>query len=237
MYPWCAAVALVFAIPLFASAGLVITEVQPQTSAGTASTINGDWWELTNTGPGAVNLLGYSWADEEDRTHPPLSMAGPNPNGFPNVSIAAGESIIIIDESMANEGAWRTNWGAPASLNIISVDEMIDLAPPDAGGAFSGLSSDGDSVFFYGPMGDLLSSYTYTSPITRGTTFEVSMGGGNLGLSVVGENGAVMASNGDKGSPGVAVPEPASIFMIMSAAAMALAVRRTRSFGDSRLPG
>jgi hypothetical protein len=110
----------------------------------------------------------------------------------------------------------------------LSINEMIDVPPPTSGGAFSGLSSDGDSVLFYSPGGVLLSSYAYGSPITRGTTFEASMGGGNLGLSVVGENGAVMASNGDRGSPGVAVPEPATILLLLSAVTAIMATRRLR---------
>ena len=45
---------------LFASttqAALVVTEVAPQTVAGTSSAINGDWWELTNFGA-AVTAAG-----------------------------------------------------------------------------------------------------------------------------------------------------------------------------------
>lgn len=78
---------------LFASAtqaALVVTEVAPQTVAGTAAAINGDWWELTNFGAVGVNLLGYQWADTED------ALPSSDSNFFPSFVINPGESIIIL---------------------------------------------------------------------------------------------------------------------------------------------
>lgn len=190
-----------------ASASLVITEVQQQTSSGTASTINGDWWELTNTGSIAVNLDGYQWADTEDQ----LGGGTPQTNFFPSISIGAGESIIILEEAAANEAAWRANWNASASLAIMGTDEM--LPSPGASDTYSGLGSGGDAVYFYSPTGDLLSSYVYGTG-TRGVSFEASTNGTDLGLSVIGENGAYKAANNDIGSPGTAVPEPATVSLL-----------------------
>jgi hypothetical protein len=188
-----------------ASAQLQITEVMQQTSSGTASTINGDWWELTNFGPTPVNLLGYHWADTEDD----LLGATPSPNFFPNFTLNPGQSVVIVDELSANEAAWRANWSL-GTLEILSTDEMIDDADLD-GDTFSGLSSSGDAVFFYNPSGVLLGSYSYTVG-TRGVSFEIGSGNVDLGLSVAGENGAFRASNNDIGSPGVAVvPEPTAL--------------------------
>lgn len=184
-----------------ASAALVITEIQAQTTSGTASTINGDWWELTNSGPGAVVLGGYQWADSEDQLGGPT----PQPNFFPAISIAPGESIIILEEAAANEAAWRANWSVPASLVILATDEMIPS--PSVTDTFSGLSSGGDAVFFYDPAGMLIDSYVFGA-ITRGTTFEQDIFSNDLGLSVIGENGAYRAANGDIGSPGFAIPAP-----------------------------
>jgi hypothetical protein len=229
-YQWLAAIVLTLYHPIVASAALTITEVQTQTTIGTASAINGDWWELTNSGPAAVNLSSYTWADTEDD----LFGGGPNPNGFPSYMIAPGESVIIIDEDAASEAAWRTNWGLDGSVEIFTLNEMVDYPPADAGGAFSGLGNANDAVYFYyyDPLnpGDtvLLSSYSWASNV-RGTTFEATTGGTNLGLSVVGEYGAVMAVNGDIGSPGVAVPEPAAIPLFLMSSAVSLLPRRTRS--------
>ena len=185
---------------LFASttqAALVVTEVAPQTVAGTSSAINGDWWELTNFGAVGVNLLGYQWADTED------ALPGTDSNLFPSFVINPGESIIILEEAASSKDAWRTNWGIAPSVRILALDEMVDDSTLE-GDTFSGLGSADDGVFFYGPNGDLLSSYTYASTV-RGTSFEQSGAGVNLGLSLVGENGALLAANNNIGSPGVAV--------------------------------
>ena len=70
-----------------ASAELAITEIMSDSDHNGGT--DGDWWELTNTGPSSVNLTGYSWSD--------------NPNNagvvtFGSVTIGVGESIIILDE-------------------------------------------------------------------------------------------------------------------------------------------
>jgi hypothetical protein len=186
------------------TAQLRITEVMGQASAGTASTLNGDWWELTNFGSSPVNLLGYQWADSED------ALPGTDSNFFPSFTLDPGQSLIVLEEDAYSKDAWRTMWGVSASVAILTEDDMIDDATPE-GDTFSGLSTGGDVVNFYSPAGALLDSYGF-GPVTRGVTFEINGGGTDLGLSVVGEYGAVLASNGDIGSPGIAlVPEPTAL--------------------------
>lgn len=208
-----------------AQATLVVTEVAPQTVSGTASTINGDWWELTNVGPAAVDLLGYQWADTED------ALPGLDSNFFPSFVINPGESIVILEELAANEAAWRTNWGIANSVRILAMDEMVDDSTPD-GDTFSGLGSSDDAVFFYDPTGALLSSYVYSTTV-RGTSFEQNGAGLDLGLSVMGENGAFKAANNNIGSPGVAVapvPVPGlGLGFGLAAAALMSRSRRQRS--------
>lgn len=197
--------ALVLAgLALPAHADLVITEVMAQTSSGTASTINGDWWELTNSGLAAVTLSGYQWADSEDAIGGPT----PQPNLFPAVTINPGQSIIILEEASTSAAEWRTNWGISSSVVILGTDEMLPSA--GASDTFSGLGTGGDTVNFYDASGLLIDSFTYAG-LTRGVSFELDAQGADLGLSVVGENGAVLAANGDVGSPGSAVPAPGAI--------------------------
>ena len=215
-------IGMLLLFPLPASAALVITEIQPQTTSGTASEINGDWWELTNTGPGRVDLAGYMWADTEDD----LFGSDPAPNIFPSYAIAAGESIILLDHPSASEAAWRANWGLSSAIEILTSDEMVDNFPPD-GDTFSRLGNSNDAVFFYHPLGNLLDSYTWPSNV-RGTTFEFGLDGSDRGLSVVGEYGAVQALNGDVGSPGSAVPEPTTVLIASASLAAALLLRRVR---------
>jgi hypothetical protein len=187
-----------------ATAQLRITEVMGQASAGTASTLNGDWWELTNFGSSPVNLLGYQWADSED------ALPSTDSNFFPSFTLNPGQSLIVLEEDAYSKDAWRTMWGVSASVAILTEDDMVDDVTPE-GDTFSGLSTGGDVVNFYSPAGVLLDSYGF-GPVTRGVTFEINGGGTDLGLSVVGEYGAVLASNGDIGSPGIAlVPEPTAL--------------------------
>lgn len=190
-----------------AVAQLRITEVMGQASAGTASTLNGDWWELTNFGSSPVNLLGYQWADSED------ALPSSDSNFFPSFTLNPGQSLIILEEDAYSKDAWRTMWGISSSVAILTEDEMGDDATPE-GDTFSGLSTTGDTVNFYSPAGGLLDTYTYGA-ITRGVTFEINGVGADLGLSVVGENSAAFASNGDIGSPGIAVvPEPSVVALV-----------------------
>jgi hypothetical protein len=192
-----------------ASAQLRITEVMAQASA-TSSTQNGDWWELTNLGAAPVNLLGYQWADAED------ALPSSESNFFPSFVLNPGQSLILLEEDVYSKADWRNMWGLAATVAILTEDEMVDDATPD-GDTFSGLgNTGGDMVLFYDPAGNLLDSYTYTGvAFVRGVTFEIKGDGTDLGLSVVGENGAVLAANGDIGSPGLAVvPEPTAFTLL-----------------------
>jgi hypothetical protein len=201
-----------------AAAQLRITEVMGQAAAGTASTLNGDWWELTNFGSSPVNLLGYQWGDSED------ALPGSDSNFFPSFTLNPGQSLIILEEDAYSKDTWRTMWGIPASVAILTEDDMVDDATPE-GDLFSGLSTSGDTVNFYSPAGTLLDTYTFGAVI-RGVTFEINSDGADLGLSVVGEYGAVLASNGDIGSPGIAVvPEP-TVLSLGAMGLLALLFRR-----------
>src|SRR6478736_5240576 len=212
--------ALMMELPV--AAQLRITEVMPRSSLNTASTLNGDWWELTNVGSQAINLQGYQWANTVD------ALPSNTSTFFPDFILNPGQSLIILEGDADSHDAWRSMWGITSSVAILGEDQMVDNNPPD-GFAFSGLSN-GDTVFFYNPAGTLLDSYTYSSSVfVRGTTFESDGLGNDLGLSVLGEHGAIQASNGDIGSPGLAVvTEPSAIAMTTIAGGALMVSRRSR---------
>ncbi|MDB4626886.1 lamin tail domain-containing protein, partial [Akkermansiaceae bacterium] len=75
---------LLVLFPLTVSADLVITEAMPN-SRHINSSIDGDWWELTNNGATAMSIGGYSWDDSSNL---------PGSHTFPAYNITAGESVI-----------------------------------------------------------------------------------------------------------------------------------------------
>ncbi len=79
-----------------ARAALVITEIMSLTSH--AASPPADWWELTNTGPGAVDLSDYSWDDDSE-----IAGTAVFPTG---TSIAEGESLIVLQAAQADVASW-----------------------------------------------------------------------------------------------------------------------------------
>jgi hypothetical protein len=192
------------AVSLFgqtAFAALAITEVASTSGAPEAALSGLDWWELTNTGPGSVLLNGYEWEDGNPQ--------GPGNDTaiFPDdITIAAGESIIIHDGDSAVPDAFRSAWGLASSVQVLYGDSFT------GNNNFSGLSSGGDQVNLYDNLGSLASSVSFGAS-TSGVSFEWDTIGNSRGLSVVGEFGAHAASGGRIGSPGT-VPEPTSIALV-----------------------
>jgi hypothetical protein len=196
-----------------ANAALVITEVMSSSKQSGAA--NGDWFELTNTGASSVNLNGYYWDDN-----------GPSANDgslFPEIIVPAGESIIILDEDDA--AGFVETWGITAAVyprTLFGGEEP-----------FSGLGSGGDQIEIWdtnpnaGPA-NLVASAIFGAA-TQGFSFEWDLQGNSLGLSVAGENGALLASGPgglDVGSPG-RVPEP-STFALAGVAVLGLLAARQR---------
>lgn len=167
-------------------AELVITEIMSDSDhAGQA----GDWWELTNTGPLPVYLLGYSWDDNHQV---------PGRNVFGDISIDVNESIIILEHTAAEAAAWRTDWGLQSSgVNVYDTSYFASN--------FSSLG-DPDGVFLYDTFNAPVTSATYLDRAS-GVSNEWATDGTSLGLSVVGENGAYQSlyANPDIASPGCAV--------------------------------
>lgn len=216
-----------FALASSASAQLVITEVMAN-SSHPGGAANGDWWELTNTGASAVDLTDYYWDDD-----------GPTGNDgavFPNISISAGDSIVIVDENSSNVSGFVTAWGG--GFTAISKD---DFGGPDD---FSGLSAGGDQIQLWDAdpnagaatiVAEVLATGDQSSP-NAGFTFAWDTSGNSLGRSADGVDGAFVATGDgdggigtDVGSPGfAAVPEPGAFAALAGGMALGLVALRRR---------
>lgn len=185
---------LLLALCCSAHADLVITEVMAQSSHTSGGAFDGDWWELTNTGTVAINLGGYRWDDTPTPATPSVST-------FPSVTIQPGESIVILEENLANTVSWKTAWGL-TSTQVISRDSFAGLNTE----AFSGLSGpNGDEVNLYNPSGNLIASVAFGTSIAGKSQAFHRDGTRIHGVhSVVGFHGATQStqSPADTASPG-----------------------------------
>ncbi|HEY0009713.1 MAG TPA: lamin tail domain-containing protein [Tepidisphaeraceae bacterium] len=199
-------------------AALVITEVMSSSRHG-GGAANGDWYELTNTGPAPVSLEGFAWDDDAD------ADAG---SFFPTgTSIGIDERLIVVEENAANEPGFRAAWNLASSVQVLNQEEM---------GSFSGLGSPGDVVNIFNRDGILVSAVTF-GQATAGVSFEWDTTGTSLGTSVIGRNGAYKAfDDGATANPGTndgldiaspaVVPEPASLAILGLGGLLAMRRRR-----------
>jgi hypothetical protein len=126
---------------------LAVTEIMSN-SSHPDTTLNGDWWELTNTAPTALDLSGFSWDDSRGTAGQAV---------FPAVTLAAGESAIILDEDDADEAAnFRAAWGLGAGVKILT---RADFGLPDG---FRGLGN-ADSAIVYLPNGTQVAHADYSA--------------------------------------------------------------------------
>ena len=177
---------------------IVITEVMSD-SAGSGAT-NGDWFEITNVGPSAINLNGYVWNDSADILD--------DATLFPNLTINSGESIVIVDENAGNMPDWSASWGL--SENVYGKEDFLPFGP--GGDDFSGLGGSGDIINIWDTSESITTSVSF-GEATEGFSFQWDTSGNYLGLSSLGVNGSY--SNGDDvASPGI-VPEPSTYALLL----------------------
>ncbi len=157
-------------------------------SVSTNSTLNPDWFEVTNYGSTPVSLNGCSWDDDKLR---------PGVNIFPNgITIAPGEAIVVWHGLSTNKADFYTMWKMPNNaVQVLCRDQFTGT------GGFPGLGTASDLVVLYDSLGREIMCSAWTNG-TPGFTFNFDTAGTNLGLSVDGVNGAYTSTEGDVGSPG-----------------------------------
>jgi hypothetical protein len=200
-----------------ARAELVITEIMPG-SAHQCPGVSSDWWELTNTGPAPVDLAGYSWIDDDAHAHVDRIAFG-------DITIDAGESIILLDSADGQAETWLMEWGFDPAGAIAVYERDRFSGVPDQNN-FYGLGGD-DGVRLYDPAGALV-AWVHYSEREVGFSNAWDAAGRYLGISVDGENGAYASLNSspDVASPGAAVPVPSAAAMLALGAGALLRKKR-----------
>jgi hypothetical protein len=200
---------LVFIVSVIMAAGsaqaLLITEAMSN-SQHTNTWANGDWWELYNNSGSAVDLSGYSWDDDSAIAGSVVFNAG--------ISLAPGESLIVIEETTSHVETFRAIWGLGAGVQILGQESFTYVAWP-------GLGAAGDVLYVYDAASNQLATAATgnQSAPNGGRTFTFDTDGNSLGRSANGVYGAWATSETptfDIGSPGFVytVPEPATVSLL-----------------------
>jgi hypothetical protein len=176
---------------------LAVTEIM-SSSAHTTNTVNGDWFEVTNTGTAPIDLSGFSWDDS--RNEAGLAYFGQS-------TLAPGESLVVLDEDDDDEArAFRDVWGLPSSVKILTRE---DFGLPELRGL-----GNGDSVIIYLPNRTEIARANYATHIAGKSRMWFRNGAAVPGgYAQAGKYGAVAsgASPSDIGSPGFAGADPATL--------------------------
>lgn len=203
-----------------ANAEIRITEVAPWGSGN--SPIAADWFELTNTGSTAVSIAGWKVDDNSNSFGAALALSGIS-------SIAAGQSVIFIEGSAATTASFTSNWFGSAVPSSFAIGYYS--------GSGIGLSATADAVNIYNASGVLQANVTFAASdsLSPYQSFDNATGLNGVAisqLSASGVNGAFVAANDatEIGSPGsiAAVPEPASIAMLLAGLGLIGAIARKR---------
>lgn len=173
-----------FIFPVPVSYDLAITEIMASSNDPNTS-INDDWFEITNYGFSAVDLGGFSF---DDNSWLPGTVV------FPSTVIAPGEAIVVAQIDAANEAAFRSAWNLGPWVQVL-VNEDFSTGQP-------GFSSSGDGVALFDtsstPIEICRAQY---STALAGFSIEFDTACTYLGNSTVGVRGAYASTGSDVGSP------------------------------------
>jgi predicted extracellular nuclease len=180
----------------------------------------GEFVEFTNVGSSAIDMTGWSF-DDDSRSPGSQSLSAFG-------TVAPGESVLLTDATIA---AFRTNWGLAATVKVIG-GNTNNLGRADEINLYNGSA-----------LVDRLTYNDQASPSLGPRTSNVS--GNPISLSDLGTNNAtrwVLSTTTDRygshtstlgeiGNPGVyvdAVPEPATIVVLLTGMLMVGILARFR---------
>lgn len=193
-------VALMLGLGSMANAGMVITEWM-YGSGGSGA----EYVEFTNTGAVPMDMTGWSY-DDDSRLVGVFSLSGFG-------TVAPGESVIITeDPSAAN---FRSVWNLAASVKVLA--------------GYTNNLGRGDEINLFDGSGVLADRLTYGDQVFLGSIRTQGKSGNPISVAALGANdvyqwqlaavgdsyGSWTASTGDIGNPGTAIPEPATLGLLL----------------------
>ncbi len=197
-----------FAVLVLASAspaGIYITEWMYD------GNLNGEFVEFTNVGATPVDMTGWSY-DDDSRIPGEFDLSG---FGI----VQPGESVIITED---DADVFRSKWSLPASVKVLGQytnnlgrNDEINLF--DAGGNLVDRLTYGDSTYAPGSIRTQRFSGNPSTPAALGANDVWQWQ-----LSFVGDSfGSYTSTAGNVGNPGIYIPEPATlVLMVVGVAAL-----------------
>ncbi|MEO1498636.1 MAG: lamin tail domain-containing protein [Planctomycetota bacterium] len=212
-------------------AALTFTEVRSK-----AATDPEDYFELTNFGSAPVDITGWSFDDESADIADAAPLVGVS-------TIAPGESVVIfqLDENDPNDPAYdpagevalfRGFWGGLAGVQVgyhggagLGKGDAITLF--DAANAIALTLEYGMTLPEQTHAGDWAAGNADGSDLFENQS-AIYAPGAPVGFVTAGPGvlGSFANTDGDYGSPGVAIPEPASLVLVALGAGVATRRRR-----------
>jgi uncharacterized protein YjiK/phosphodiesterase/alkaline phosphatase D-like protein len=175
----------------------IISEVNP---TGSSASYAADWFEVTNTGPGDLNVSGWKMDDNSNSFGSAVAIRG-------LTNIPAGKSAVFLEDN-------GTGSNDTTIINSFSSAWFGSATPPVGllygfyGGSGVGLSGTADAVNLFDSAGVPQASVSFGAA-TTGRTFDNAAGLNNATisqLSTVGINGAFQSASGaETGSPQIYV--------------------------------
>ncbi len=181
---------------------------------------NGEFVEFTNTSASSVDMTDWSYSDSDNQ---------PGDLSFGDVFgiVRPGESVILTETAVS---MFRTAWGLPSSVKVFGSNVNSNLGR-------------NDEINLYDADGQLVDELIFGDQTYPGTvrtenkscnipradydaTIVRTIASGWVVASAGDQWGSWGSSGGDIGSPGIVVPEPATLGMLLIGGGVAVLRRR-----------
>jgi hypothetical protein len=133
---------------------LIVSEVSPWSSSGAGYAA--DWFEVTNTGVGTVDITGWK---VDDNSNSPVGAVALN--GV--TTIAGGKSVVLIEGNATTAAGFTAAW--------FGTTPPVSLVVGTYSGSGVGLGSGGDAVNLFDAGGTRITGISFGAS-TTGFTFD-----------------------------------------------------------------